>query len=160
MATPIKEIIHKVLEKRNDNSARFKLMTQWQEIVGADLARYVKLEVVKDDMLVLGVLNASWLQEMYCMSTTLLETINSALVGSPIKKLHFKQIAPVKKQQINPYLLPNKLIDRGSISPAAQLTLEEKNILSRIVDVDIRASVEKIFLRAHTIRILERRFRA
>ena len=69
------------------------------------------LEKIEGNTLIIGVYQASWLQELYLLSTVLLKTINNNLKYPYIKKLRFKHASPLKKKSIQPIIKTIKKIE-------------------------------------------------
>ena len=67
------------------------LLQNWNTIVG-DLHEHVKLINIQNNMLVLGVHDSAWLQEIYILSPVLIKTINNYLGNEYITNVRFKNI--------------------------------------------------------------------
>lgn len=94
MAQHIKNFLATALPQQQ--SWQLFLLQEWNNIVG-DLKIQVRLEKIQANTLLLGVSNASWMQELYCLSDVLITKINEKLEYPHVKKLRFKCSAPKKK---------------------------------------------------------------
>ena len=120
--------IHNLVTKLigDEHSWKLQLLNNWQRING-DLHPHVRLEHVKEDTLILGVYDASWLQELYLLSNVLLKTINRNLNTPRIKKLQFKQVVKTRKK-INQHYDNKKIIP---LVPNAYSRHVSKKLLQR-----------------------------
>jgi len=88
MTTHIKALLSPLLQKK-EQSWKIGLFNKWPEIMGT-LSTHVSIEKIQDDSIILGVQNSSWLQELYLMGPTILETINKSLDQPRFKTIRFK----------------------------------------------------------------------
>jgi len=108
------------------------------------LANHVTIEKIYPDTIILGVYDSCWLQELYLLSATLLQTINQNLDQPRIKQLRFKQTTRKKKaptQQID--TMPKFTTTDVSMSQSEQVAL------SRITDESMRAVLKSFLIRCH-----------
>lgn len=89
MTFHIKTFLSPLLQKKEQNW-KIALLSKWPEIMG-NLSNHVSVEKIQNDSIVLGVQNSSWLQELYLMGPTILETINKSLDQPRFKTIRFKQ---------------------------------------------------------------------
>jgi len=68
---------------------KMKLLQAWPTVLG-DLTPLVSLEKIDNDILILGVQDSCWLQELYMLSPLILKMINKNLDQPRIKALRFK----------------------------------------------------------------------
>lgn len=68
---------------------RMALIAQWPQIVG-DVARYACIERIEGEILIIGVHNAVWLQELYLLAPVLRQKINQTLGKPLIKQIRFR----------------------------------------------------------------------
>jgi hypothetical protein len=94
MAVLIKDIIPQLVSYNAD--WRIALLAQWQAIVGK-LKTRIRLEKVYEDTLVIGVYESHWMQELYLLSSVLIDSINTFLGEPRIKHLRFKLVEEKKR---------------------------------------------------------------
>lgn len=68
------------------------LLRNWPSIMGP-LHNKVRLEKISEDTLIIGVYDSCWLQELYLLSSVLLDAINQNLDQPRIKQLRFKKVS-------------------------------------------------------------------
>lgn len=93
MTTAIKNIIDNIFSSQED--WRIKLLIKWDTIVGG-LKTRVRLEKIYEDTLVIGVYESHWMQELYLLSSIIIQNINDNLDKPRITNLRFK-IVEIKK---------------------------------------------------------------
>ncbi len=138
MPVPIKKFLTTLLPAQHN--WKLTLLQQWHTIMG-NLRTHVTLEKMSDDTITLGVFNSSWMQELYLISPTILETINKNLDQPRIKQIRFKQIVQRKNKKIV-VSLPSKPQERQ-----VSLTVTEKNALATIQDPELRQSLYHFLVR-------------
>lgn len=122
------------------NNWKLHLVTNWRYIVGP-LSSRICIEKIERDTLVIGVCDSAWLQELYLLSTILLQKINQALPAPHIKKLIFKQIGnrALNRQTQNPKKNPKQL--------QRPLTAQERKALQAINDQELSSALYNFLLR-------------
>jgi hypothetical protein len=115
----------------NTNSWKTKLLSEWPTIVGT-LHDKMTVEKVYEDTIVIGVYEASWLQELYMLSAVLIKTINSHLDKPYIKKIRFKHASrTVQKHTVKKHFkkttTERKKITLNSIEARALLKIKDKD---------------------------------
>ena len=108
-----------------------------------NLANHVTIEKIYPDTIVLGVYDSCWLQELYLLSATLLQTINQSLDQPRIKQIRFKQTTR-KKQKSSPPVPTKK-----EITPEVSISCSEEKALSRITDESMRVVLKSFLIRCH-----------
>ena len=98
MSTPhkIADILPYIFNE--DQQWKYQLLRNWQNIFGK-MSDKVYLERINNDVLVLAVYDACWMQELYTLSPLLISSINKALDKPYIKQLRFKR-AGIRPQKI------------------------------------------------------------
>ncbi|BDC34924.1 hypothetical protein Noda2021_08820 [Candidatus Dependentiae bacterium Noda2021] len=76
MTTPIKNILNTLFD--NNNTWQLRLLANWDDIIG-HMQTKVQLLKILDDTLILGVVDACWMQELFLLSNLLIKTINQNL---------------------------------------------------------------------------------
>lgn len=120
---------------------KINLIENWNTIVG-DLHEHVTLINIQNNMLLLGVYDSTWLQELYILSPVLLKTINDYLGDEHITRLRFKNIG-YKKNKKN--LHEKKIVEKKIKKP--HLTTRERTILTSIHDSELRNELERYLIR-------------
>ncbi len=121
---------------------KIKLLEQWPRIVGP-LASKVTIEKIYEDAILLGVYDSSWMQELYLLSPTLLQTINQNLDQPRIKKVRFKLIGKKKNKKTTTIAKPKNKVQTITLTNVEQATLE------RIEDPQLRSVLEKFLIRCY-----------
>ncbi len=120
---------------------KINLIENWNTIVG-DLHEHVTLINIQNNMLLLGVYDSTWLQELYILSPVLLKTINDYLGDKYITSLRFKNIGYKKKKK---NLYEKKVV--GKKIKKSHLTTRERTILTSIHDAELRNELERYLIR-------------
>jgi hypothetical protein len=138
MLLPIKNIIGTLMPSAS--RWEVQLLQNWELILG-DLKTHVVLEKIHQNTLLLGVYDASWLQELYILSPVILETINKNLDQSPIKQLRFKQIkrrkGSAQKNDPKPPYVHQKVC----------LTKKQESALEKIIDTELKTALHNFLVR-------------
>ncbi len=117
-----------------------KLLQEWPTIIGP-LAANVSLEKIYDELIILGVPDSCWLQELYLLSDTILATVNKSLDQPRIKQVRFKQVLHKKKnQKVEEQKQKNETQSRS-------LSNEEKKALDKIEDPQLKRSLHTFLSR-------------
>lgn len=129
---------------------KFQLLSEWTSIVG-NLSDKMRLEKIDNDTLVIGVYQATWLQELYLLSNVLLHSINKHLKHPHVKKLRFKH-ASVHEHK-------NTSQEAAVVEPLKKvqpfiLSYDERRALSTIKDQDLKQALQGFLQRCHTQRNL------
>lgn len=140
MAELIKQFLQHYLSEKNNWKAI--LLQNWPTIIG-NLRDRVTLEKIHDDLLVLGVCDSSWMQELYLLSPVILQTINASLDQPRIKRLRFKQIG--RKKEINKKQKKQQQKKQISI----ELTKKEKTALETIDDQQLKKALKRFLVRCY-----------
>ena len=140
MANTIKNLLRSVL--KNENNWKTSLLKTWPDVIGS-LHTKVKLEKIQDTTLVLSVVDACWLQELYLLSPILLRTINQKLDRPRIKRLRFKQAGIKKeaKQQEKPR--------QNKVHKVVNLTSKERAALKNVDDAQLASVLERFLIRCY-----------
>jgi hypothetical protein len=120
-------------------SWKMQLLRAWPNVLG-DLTPLVSLEKIDEPVLVLGVQDSCWLQELYMLSPLLIKMINKNLDQPRIKALRFKtrgtkNVAPEKKKVERP------------IKPTLPLSSQELAALEKIDDAQLKEALQKFLNR-------------
>lgn len=140
MAKQISNLVQQVFKE--EHAWKIKLLQEWHSIFG-NLSKYVQVEKIEKDTLILGVTNSCWLQEFYLLSPLLLKTINEKLANSPIKQLRFK-LSGIKHH-------PKKITSVAPRAPMVSRTLSpsERTALAQIKDPELATALEQFLVRCY-----------
>ncbi len=120
---------------------KIKLLEEWPRIMGS-LATNVSIAKIYEDTVVLGVYDSCWLQELYLLSPTILQTINENLDQPRIKTVRFKQVGSPKQC---------KKVSQKRVEKTAPISLNqrEKTALSLIKNESLRSALQSFLIRCH-----------
>lgn len=122
---------------------KVKLLSEWEHVMGP-MAQHVTIIKIYDDTVMLGVYDSSWLQELYLLSTMIIDNINRNLDVPRIKQLRFKQI---KRSTTSARPLPSAPFERES-APIV-LTSVEQRALDRVANEHLRTVLKSFLVRCH-----------
>lgn len=90
--TEISEVIDKWFESKNyaQKRSNFNAFHNWDEVVGADIAKNTEPVKFYKDVLVINVRNSVWTQELQYLKPKLLEKIRASFPETEIRDLMFK----------------------------------------------------------------------
>lgn len=140
MSKSIKDLLSSVLPK--PDSWKLFLFQKWDAIIG-ELNLQVRLEKIQKDTLILTVSNASWMQELHCLSDILIEKINKHLDYPHVKQLRFKCTPRLKKNT------SAKPVSQKPFFQEVPLTPQQKKALERIEDEHLQFALKKFLARCH-----------
>ena len=136
MTQPIQTILSKLAIMSKTEPWHGTLLTQWQTIIGS-LTTKVTILQIEDDTLVLGVYDACWLQELYCLAPLLCERINKTLEQSYIKAIRFKRT--IKKKEMR---MPIKSQPMYHVQKVVKkLSDQEKQSINQIADLELQEAL-------------------
>jgi hypothetical protein len=140
MSQHIKDALASLLNQPDD--WRLHLLNNWATIMGG-LSERVRLEKIKDGTLILGVFEASWMQELYLLSPTLIRTINNHLGKPYVKELRFKAAAKTK-------VIEKKVITVAQQPvPLPTLSAEEEAVLAQMNDPQLRSVLQDYLIKCY-----------
>jgi len=142
MVTALKNLLPCVLKQEE---WKLQLLAQWPQIVGS-LHTKICVKKIDKTTLIVGVYEASWLHELYYLSSVLLKTINTHLPSSELTAIKFVH-APVKKA---PMMMPTQQphtikLERKLIA----LTEKERYALEKIKDEALKQVLHGFLSRCH-----------
>lgn len=141
MAKQIKDLLSDLLPK--PDSWKLYLVQKWDTIIG-ELNMQVRLEKIQKDTLILSVSNASWMQELHCLSDILIKKINQHLEYPHVKQLRFKCTPRLKKATVM-----NTNDRKPFVFHDIALTGKQKQALERITDVQLQYVLKKFLARCY-----------
>jgi len=148
MAT-LQTIMQTLLEKEQE-SWQTKLFRNWSLIVGS-LHTKICLERINDNLLIVGVHDIHWMQELHCLAADLVATINHHLGNSYVTRVRFvpsrTQHRPRNKpkQRIQPPVVPQQ--QQPKTVPPAQLTASQQAALATLGDVQLQEILQELMQR-------------
>ena len=140
MTVAIKDILPSILGEQR--SWQLNLIANWSLIVG-NLKAKVQLVKILDDTLIIGVVDACWLQELYLLSPVLLKAINQNLDQPRIKHLRFKTIGIKKPTQ------KTASVSKTITEQPYELSIHEKKALTEIKDPQLRKALQEYLIRCY-----------
>lgn len=143
MSKQIKQLLENFIPK--EHLWKIKLFMHWDEIMGP-LKDKVTIEEIKDGILLLGVVHPAWAQELFLLSHTLKQKINTCLQQERIKVIRFVFIDK-SKRSIAPqtqYFDKKIAIKQPKL---VTLTQQEQKILQGIKDQALKTSLEEFCVR-------------
>lgn len=140
MAIAIKKILDSLLTPKSD--WRLTLLQRWDQLAGA-LHKQVRVEKIENDVLILGVRDVHWMQELYLLSRTICNQLNNALGDKYIRQIKFKLIetATAKAQHTH---LPLKEVTYKE----HMLTTAQAQALETVKDEELRKALRMFLTRA------------
>jgi hypothetical protein len=143
MMPEIKQVLHTLLDPSKD--WRLYLLTQWNSIMGS-LAARVRLERIEQapegTMLILGVYESVWLQELHMLSAVLIRSINAKLGQPYIKQVRLILVIK-QKDRSKKYTDTLPILHQEKIV----LTEQEKKALAAISNAELKQTLENFLLR-------------
>ena len=143
MMPQLKQVISTLLDPSKD--WRLYLLTHWNSIMGslAIRVRLEKIELTQESaILVLGVYESVWLQELHMLSSVLIRSINNKLGHPYIKQVRLTLVIKQKDRS-------KKYTDKAPTvyHEKTVLTEKEKKALSAISNTDLQKTLETFLLR-------------
>ncbi len=142
MTSHIKTLLQPLLQSK-EQQWKIKLLKKWPQIVGP-LAHKVIIEKIYQELIVLGVYDSCWMQELYLLSTTLLQVINQNLDQPRMKQVRFKLIGKTRDKKKK-----NVAENHTNDMPPIKLTPTEQNALNRITDPHLRSALQAFLIRCY-----------
>jgi len=139
MAHKIEQLLDKILA--SNESWHHILIRNWPTIIGP-LHSKVQLEKIEDEMLVLGVYDSCWMQELYLLTPLLLRTINQKLDRPRIKQLRFKTVGKQKIKKIASSLPPKEY-------KKVVLNRREEDALEKVEDPQLQEALKRFLIRCY-----------
>jgi hypothetical protein len=98
----LSDILPEIMGRYLSKSGGFQMMKlrkSWKDIVGSVLARESYICGLKNHILLVGVTNSSWMQEIFMMKKEILQRIRENSDFSDIEDIHFRMGIPQKDKQ-------------------------------------------------------------
>lgn len=120
MGKQINELLSNIISKNSD--WKFDLLKNWNTIVGT-LKTRIRLEKIQNDILIIGVYESHWMQEIFVLSKVLLNTINKQFDEPKISQLRFKLVEEKHKKVIQQFTQQTKEFEMPNLTIAQQKAL-------------------------------------
>ncbi len=130
MAVLLKDLVPRIVNGTND--WRAVLLKNWPTIVGS-LATRVRLEKISQDMIIIGVYESHWMQELYLLSPVLIDSVNDFLGKPYIKQARFKLV----EEKVAPTHFRARE-KKNIVQREVVLTTAQKGALEKIMDPQLR----------------------
>lgn len=134
MAVAVKDLIPQFLNKKLDWQQ--SLMQQWPAIVGS-LQTRIRIEKIYDATVVIGVYESHWMQELYLISSVILDSINDCLGEPKIEAVRFVLV----EERPKPAHWVYKRKEHLPLPTAAVLTDQQKKAIASIGDVELKEAL-------------------
>jgi hypothetical protein len=140
MTKPLHQLLQTIFKNEH---WKIKLLSEWNLITG-NLSSKMRLEKIDGATLIIGVYQASWLQELYLLSSVLKQTINRHLGSDYIKQLRFKHASVQKKKEA-----PN--VQKVDNVPVKKIVLShnEQTALNTVKDEELKKALHGFLSRCH-----------
>jgi len=136
----ISNLVQKIMHTHAD--WRMTLIAQWPHIVG-DIAQHACIERIEGEILIVGVHNAVWLQELYLLAPVLRQKINQALDQPRIKQIRFRHC--------NQHTVAQRKNTRVTTPPRTRpLNNKEQAALNTLRDAELGACLRNFLLRCQS----------
>jgi hypothetical protein len=143
MAVLLKDLVPLIVDNKND--WRASLLKNWHQIIGS-LATRVRLEKVTQDMVIVGVYESHWMQELYLLTPVMIDSINDFLGKPYIKQIRLKL---VEDKEAPTRYKPRKKKDW--VVPQVDLTTTQKGALDKITDPQLRDALVGFWMKCHAV---------
>ena len=121
---------------------RKQLTRDWANIVGG-LHTKMRLEKIMHDTVVIGVYELHWMQELFMISSMIMDTMNQKLGGPHVTKLRFVVAGSKNDGTLRKRGSPRHHV-RAERKP---LAVHQKKVLEAIEDEQLRAALERLWYR-------------
>ncbi len=134
MPIPIKDLLPSFFKETNDWHT--SVLAHWDSLMG-NLKTRVRLEKIQGDIVIVGVYEVHWMQELYLLSDVLKDSINQFLGHPHVKQVRFKLVEE-KKRTVVKGLRKRALVATGEVS----LSPAQERALACINDVQLRQALK------------------
>ena len=143
MITSLEALIPQVLNTSHD--WRLQLLQNWHTIVGS-LKTRICLEHIYGTVVVIGVYETHWIQELNCLSRVLLQAINASLGQERVTQIKFRHSA--KRSYPKP---TRPLAPTVCVQAEINFTPEQRRMLERIGDQALCTALTAFFIRCTAV---------
>ena len=141
MQPNIKQLLATILPAAKDWKGY--LLRNWRNLVGP-LHKKMTIEKIGDGVVVFGVHDSCWMQELYLLSPLLLKAVNKNLDQPYVKQVRFKRAKRRATRSEQPVYEKPK-----SASPVRPPTKQECTALEAVKDKELRSALEAFRARCH-----------
>ena len=139
MAQHIKNLLGSLLDFKGIHW-HMSLIQQWPILIGA-LHNRVHIQRIQQDVLILGVYETHWIQELFLLSHEIIESVNTFLKEPKIRQVRFVVIE--KRQTLQK--ITGK--SRAQEKHASSLTNKQKDALLQIQDDQLKVALTDFWQR-------------
>jgi len=141
MQSNIKQLLATILPAAKDWKGY--LLRNWRNLVGP-LHKKMTIEKIGDGVVVFGVHDSCWMQELYLLSPLLLKAVNKNLDHPYVKQVRFKRAKRKATRSERPtYAAPKK------VAPLRPPTKQEQDALKAVKDEELRIALDAFRARCH-----------
>ncbi len=131
----VKNILHTLLQPSNHHDSwKLELVKNWPTIIGS-LHDKVSLQKIQATTIVLGVQDASWMQELYLLSKMIIKKINDGLDKPRITAIRLQCIEKKEKKALT------KMVKKDS-EQLVNLQPEQIQALKKIKDPELLQALQ------------------
>lgn len=131
MATRVKDIIPSLITTKAEWHS--SLLANWDSLVGK-LHTRIRLEKIEGDLLVIGVYEVHWMQELHLLSQVLMDSLNTFLGASHVQQIRFKLVEERKK------IMKRKITSAPRVA-AIPLSPVQSQALTAIDDIQLKEAL-------------------
>lgn len=151
----LSELLQQTLLGATDETPlqRYKksLLTNWPQISGK-LSLRMRIERVYERVIVIGVYDTAWMQELYCMSELILHQINQYLGTDYFQELKFRYVNRLAKKSVANLTgtqTANAVGDHLTAKPALVPITDPdlRRALTQITDPELQHELHRFFTR-------------
>ena len=119
----------------------YRLATHWEEVVGPQIAMHTAPEVIRFQVLTLGVDSAPWMNQLFYFKKEILAKANRFLKTSPLQDIYFKRVTlPVRSPAKDLPPAPTNPKDTTPLSTDLSLLYER---LDGVHDAEIKQTIRE-----------------
>jgi predicted nucleic acid-binding Zn ribbon protein len=141
----IKDFVQELATKSQKQASQAwqqQLFQHWPDAIGK-LSRRMRIEYIRDNLLIIGVYDVHWMHELYMMTADIRDRINIYLGDDYVYKIQFK----IAKKRRKPAVAENKQdvfhVERRDLSET------QKSKLQVIDDVGLAQALTSFWSRCH-----------
>ena len=116
----------------------YRIFGQWEQTVGAVIARHARPQTVRGNKLFLSVDSPAWMQQLSLLKPELIEKVNRSLGRDAIKDIALK-LGEIASPEASP---------KEAASPRMPLNAEDREKIEQYVkeihDPDVRAAIRRV----------------
>ncbi len=123
------------------NDWRFTLIKSWPSIFGP-LSQYTRLERIDGSILIIGVYDPHWMQELHLLAPTLIASVNDHLQKQVITGVKFK----LAQRKVHTPITIKKNTEHQQHTPTSlRLTAHQQQALMDVKDPELKSALLTYF---------------